>query len=93
MVVGFAQLQKVARCCLHETFWTFLGKELLKEPGKPSDEIYSRHSHSSKPKILCHFLLDMTVGFMKEVQSINVTQCHYKQSDKLWALIRRKGIA
>lgn len=46
-----------------------------------------------KQNSFSHFLLDVTVGLMKEVQRINVTQCHYKQPDKLWALIRRKSIA
>lgn len=45
-----------------------------------------------KQKSFCNSLLDMTVGFMKEVQTTNVTQCHHKHSDKLWALIRRKSI-
>lgn len=49
-----------------------------KELGKHNGEIYSRLAIVLKEISFCHFLLDMTVGFMKGVQSINVTLCHYK---------------
>lgn len=46
----------------------------------------------SKQKSFYNSFLDTTVGFMKGMQTTNVTQRHQKHSDKLWALIRRKSI-
>lgn len=47
-----------------------------------------------KQNPFCNFLLNkMTVRFFKGVLSLIVTRSHYKQSDKLCALIMKQRIA